>query len=96
MTFQQIQKYERGDNRISAGRLYEFSRALEEPVAYFFAGLPGQECRATRAAEPLSLSSRPMSRETLEIVRLFFEIQDPRMRKQVKSLLQSLLTYTKG
>ena len=92
LTFQQIQKYEQGANRISAGRLYEFSRVLDEPVAYFFAGLPGQQCKAERAAEPPLLSSRPMSREMLEIVRLFFEIQDPRLRKQVKSLLRALQT----
>jgi transcriptional regulator with XRE-family HTH domain len=96
ITFQQIQKYERGNNRISAGRLYEFSRVLEEPVAFFFTGLPGQSCTEVSAdAQPI-LPSGPMTRETLEVVRLFFEIQDPRLRKQIKSLLQFLLTYPKG
>ena len=43
VTFQQIQKYEKGSNRLSASRLYGASRIFEEPVSYFFAGLPGQK-----------------------------------------------------
>jgi len=46
LTFQQIQKYEKGTNRISAGKLWRFARALRVPVGYFFTGLPAEAARA--------------------------------------------------
>ena len=52
VTFQQIQKYERGSNRIGSSRLYQLSRVLEVPVTFFFAEAPAAEARAGDAARP--------------------------------------------
>ena len=59
VTFQQIQKYETADNRISASRLFEIGMAMQTPVSFFFNGLPGNmpdETRATRSMQALNWS----------------------------------------
>jgi transcriptional regulator with XRE-family HTH domain len=97
ITFQQIQKYERAMNRISASRLCSFSRIFGEPVAEFFTGLPG-------AGQPADGGTPPLTRwlmghqdkDTLEILQLFFRIEDAELRKQLKRLLKQLATYPKG
>ncbi len=98
LTFQQIQKYERGANRIGASRLYEFSRILDVPVSFFFddmpdavkkqgmAQVPGLRGGAQAAFELDSLSRR----ETLELVRAYYRIGDPKVRKRLFELTKSL------
>ncbi len=78
VTFQQVQKYEKGANRISASRLYRISKILNVPVSYFFDDMDGQEI----------LSG--LKREGLELVRAFNRIEKPSTRKQVISLIHSL------
>lgn len=83
--FQQVQKYETGQNRISASRLWELSRALEVPVSYFYEGLigPGETERAGEAgaAEAASETGRMADRETVELVRAYFSLPEaPRRR----------------
>ena len=78
VTFQQVQKYERGANRISASRLYKISRILNVPVSYFFEDV-GQS--------PLPGTLR---REGLELIRAFNKIKKRRVRKQILTLLNSL------
>lgn len=97
ITFQQLQKYERAYNRISAGRLYRIGRVLAEPAAYFFAGLPGQGGPAAEdAAAPFALELEIHNRETLELVRMIGAIEDPRLRGVLKALLKSLSTHPNG
>src|SRR4051794_1811541 len=78
LTFQQVQKYERGANRIGASRLYELSRALDVPVSFFFDETDPVRTPATGSfAEPLveAFESDPLREtETLELVRAFFAI----------------------
>lgn len=78
ITFQQVQKYEKGANRISASRLYRISKILNVPVAYFFDDMDGQEV----------LSG--LKREGLELVRAFNRIEQASTRKQMISLIHSL------
>jgi transcriptional regulator with XRE-family HTH domain len=73
LTFQQMQKYEKGSNRISASRLYNLSQIL----AAKFAKAPG------RSEDPLH------KRETLELVRAYYRITDPTIRTHVRKLVQS-------
>ncbi len=73
LTFQQIQKYERGFNRISASRLYQLCHVLDVPIEYFFEELEG------RAPAP-SLDDVMLKRETLELVRAYYRIPDPKVR----------------
>jgi transcriptional regulator with XRE-family HTH domain len=70
VTFQQIQKYERGINRVSASRLYEFARVLRVPVGFFFEDLPETELEVA-PDEP------PPTRADLEFARLLKTIKDP-------------------
>ncbi len=104
LTFQQIQKYERGANRIGASRLYEFSRILDVPVSFFFDDMPdaiqsGEAIPSTGfedgsqddfAPDPLA------KRETLELVRAYYKISDPAVRKRLFELTKSLSGFDGG
>jgi transcriptional regulator with XRE-family HTH domain len=97
LTFQQVQKYERGANRIGASRLYDLSRVLEVPVSYFYedmddemmAASPRHMVRATE--DPPEFEDTVMvQRETLELVRAYYRIRDPEVRKRVQELARVL------
>lgn len=89
LTFQQVQKYERGANRIGSSRLYELSRILDVKVEYFFEELEPETVRAQVAAGGLPddvepYEADPMTkRETLELVRAYYKITDPKVRKRL-------------
>lgn len=91
VTFQQVQKYERGKNRISASRLFKCSLALKEPVSYFFQGLPGQEAEAKEALTLRDAApGASLDREALEIIRMFYSIKDPALKQNLKALLKAI------
>jgi transcriptional regulator with XRE-family HTH domain len=98
LTFQQIQKYERGANRIGASRLFEFSRILDVPVSFFFDDMSdrlkvsGAQLAAGMADQPqMPLEPDPLTRrETLELVRAYYRIGDPHVRKRLFELTKSL------
>ncbi len=89
MSFQQVQKYEKGTNRISASRLFDLCRVLDMPIQFFFDDMPAAVAasspatkRRGRVKEPPSYESNPMAtRETLELVRTYYKISDPQVRK---------------
>ena len=97
LTFQQIQKYERGSNRIGASRLFDLSRVLDVPVGFFFddmsedvaAASPGQ-VRGKAEIEPTNEPSPMARRETLELVRAYYKIQDPQVRKRLFEMVKAL------
>jgi transcriptional regulator with XRE-family HTH domain len=100
LTFQQIQKYERGANRIGASRLFEFSRILDVPVSFFFDDM-NERARSSDGEGTLALSDQPQAsldpdpltrRETLELVRAYYRIGDPQVRKRLFELTKSLGT----
>jgi len=95
LTFQQVQKYERGANRIGASRLFELSRVLDVPVSFFFDDMPADSAsrivRGQLAEEAESFDLDPMAkRETLELVRAYYRIDDPGVRKKVFELSKAL------
>ncbi len=94
LTFQQVQKYERGVNRIGAGRLFALAQALEVPVTFFYEDLPaGTGARRNRALaeSAAALEGEPMSnRETIELVRAYYRVGDPRKRRKVLELIRSM------
>ncbi len=99
LTFQQIQKYERGANRIGCSRLYQFSHILGVPVAFFFEDMPSEALSSVPKSvvegmsdhDQAGLEPDPMSRqETLELVRAYYRIQDPKVRKKLYDLLRSM------
>ena len=94
VTFQQIQKYESADNRISASRLFEIGAAMQTPVSFFFMGLPGNmpdENKTTRSMHLRQPSEDdPMARtETLELIRLYWKLPTDKQRAAVMQMLKS-------
>ena len=98
LTFQQIQKYERGANRIGASRVYEFSRILDVPVSYFFEEMSdelktheGRLKAGLRDHDQDDIERDPLvKRETLELVRAYYRIKGPKVRKRLFELTKSL------
>ncbi|HVC56281.1 MAG TPA: helix-turn-helix transcriptional regulator [Stellaceae bacterium] len=80
VTYQQAHKYERGINRVSAGRLYEIAQVLSVPVGYFFDGLDGQGAR----------SVSPRERMCLELARNFALITNERHQEALSQLARVL------
>lgn len=104
LTFQQVQKYERGVNRVGASRLFDLSRVLDVPISFFFDDMPEPLSaihgthQATRAAggfaeaqDGFPVPDDNMNRrETLELVRAYYRILDPAQRKRVFDLIKSM------
>lgn len=95
LTFQQVQKYERGANRIGASRLFEFSQILGVPVSYFFEDVPSAEGGSATTSRSKSSAGGGdedslARRETLELVRAYYRIADPVVRRCMYDLATSL------
>ncbi len=98
VTYQQLLKYERGVNRVGASRLFNLGRALDVPVSFFFEDLSSAAAGGGRrrarglskapaaVLEPDSLSKR----ETVELIRAYYRVTDPKLRKRVLDLLKAL------
>jgi transcriptional regulator with XRE-family HTH domain len=88
LTFQQIQKYERGSNRISASRLFEFAKVLDVPVPYFFDEMPSNAL----AGQPIEQDRKDplIKRETLELVRAYYKIREAPVRKHIYDMVKAL------
>lgn len=104
LTFQQVQKYERGVNRVGASRLFDLSRVLDVPISFFFDDMPesvaarangagGAGVRGSGFAEqqsPFGGDDSLNRRETLELVRAYYRITEPSVRKRVFELIKSM------
>jgi transcriptional regulator with XRE-family HTH domain len=101
LTFQQVQKYERGVNRVGASRLFDLSRVMDVPISFFFDDMPDSLAgvhggpaarRAVGFAEAQDgFGDDAMHRrETLELVRAYYRITDPAVRKRVFELIKSM------
>jgi transcriptional regulator with XRE-family HTH domain len=90
ITYQQVQKYERATNRVSASKLLAIGRALDVPVGFFFEGL--EQLTAGRApVEELSVTQRLLSEKGgLELARAFLRITNDKVRRHLVSLAESL------
>ena len=101
LTFQQVQKYERGTNRIGSSRLYQLSQVLDIPVSYFFDDLPseisGLKAPGLADIKIASFEGDPLvKRETLELVRAYYRIMDPSVRKRVFELVKAVAKPASG
>lgn len=93
LTFQQVQKYESGANRISASRLWEISEALDTPIGFFFDGL-----RPGAGPQPmlgLAEASGGAGRGNLQLIRYFEAVDDPSVREGVFDLIKRLAKAAK-
>ncbi|GGZ39213.1 helix-turn-helix domain-containing protein [Asticcacaulis endophyticus] len=92
LTFQQIQKYERGSNRVSASKLFEISQALKAPVPYFFEGIVDGDLDSSgeiSRSESDALSFLQTT-EGLELAQYFPKIKNPSFRRKVLSLVSAM------
>ncbi len=97
LTFQQVQKYENGANRISASRLFDLLRVLDVPLEYFFDDMPPEVAASSpaqgggKANKPPGYELDPMTeQETLELVRAYYKISDPQVRKRLYELTKAM------
>ncbi len=99
LTFQQVQKYEHGANRISASRLFEIAQALKVPVTYFYDNLATEQPSVPGMGEsgqdsieghetttPVDMGSR----ETADLVRAYYRVEDPKKRKKILDLIRAM------
>ena len=87
VTFQQVQKYEKGINRIAASRLLDCARALEMPVADFYEGLDRPRRAGKEVARTEDMFAKP---GVVELVRLFVSIESSKVRRRVIELVRAM------
>ena len=100
LTFQQVQKYERGVNRVGASRLFDLARVLDVPISFFFDDMPdalaggmgggGRRALGMADAQDTLGDDTMTRRETLELVRAYYRIHDPNQRKKVLDLVKAM------
>ena len=100
LTFQQVQKYERGANRVGSSRLFDLARVLDVPISYFFEDMEaGVADKSPSQLMGVPVSKLPKAeaepdplarRETLELVRAYYKITDSRTRKRLADLVKVL------
>ena len=100
LTFQQVQKYEKGVNRIGAGRLFEVSRILDVPIDYFYedvnSQITGHAPGFSEEPESAPVMDFVASPEGLQLSVAFLRIRDPKVRKRVLDLVKSLAEESEG
>ena len=95
LTFQQVQKYESGGNRISSSRLFEFSKILNVPVSHFFEEVAPEFATGRRKVARLKRNGSDEAgidsrRETLELVRAYYKIANDGIRREIRGMVKAL------
>jgi transcriptional regulator with XRE-family HTH domain len=90
LTFQQVQKYEKGVNRIGAGRLFEVARILGVPIDYFYEGAAAQAAGFAENDSSPPVMEFVSSGEGLQLSLAFMKIKDPKLRKRVLDLVKQM------
>jgi transcriptional regulator with XRE-family HTH domain len=90
VTFQQVQKYEKGVNRVAASRLFELAAVLDVPVGFFFQGLTSTATSAVAEAEEPYLHDVLATPEGAQLMALFARIDSPKLRRRVIELVRVL------
>ncbi len=100
LTFQQIQKYEKGTNRISASRMQQFARVLDVPMSFFFEGAPEAQVTGNRKGStkgfvtPAYVTNFLISREGQDIIKAFSQINDRKLQRKIIDLAKELAAKT--
>jgi transcriptional regulator with XRE-family HTH domain len=95
LTFQQVQKYEKGTNRIGASRLQQISQILQVPVAFFFEGAPtfhpqNESEGMGEAPSPTYVSDFLATSDGLALTKAFMEIKEPKLRRRIVDLVEEI------
>ena len=102
VTFQQIQKYEKGANRVGAGRLYEFATILNVPVSYFFDGFNGKNIQHVLSDNKIvydideNYKSNVPDKEMITLIKFYSRIQDKKTKNGIVNLTKSLSREKSG
>jgi transcriptional regulator with XRE-family HTH domain len=94
LTFQQVQKYEKGTNRIGASRLQQISTILQVPVSFFFEGAPamiGDDADREQAPSPAYVSEFLASSDGLALTKAFMRIDDAKIRRRIVDLVEAIV-----
>ncbi len=93
LTFQQVQKYETGSNRIGASRLYHLSKILDVPVSYFYEDMPEELAGPEMPRKPPTRVDAELDtmhkRETLELVRAYYRIKNANVRDRLRETIRA-------
>ena len=95
LTFQQVQKYEKGTNRIGASRLQQISQILQVPVSFFFEGAPlpaGQVDQLGEAPSPAYIADFLATSDGLALTKAFMRIKDPKLRRRIVDLVEQMVS----
>jgi transcriptional regulator with XRE-family HTH domain len=93
LTFQQVQKYEKGTNRIGASRLQQISQTLQVPVAFFFEGVPpspGSAAENGAEASPAYVADFLATSDGLALTKAFMQIKDSKLRRRIVELVEGI------
>jgi len=91
LTFQQVQKYERGINRIGAGRLFEVSEILGVPISFFYEGIDGVKASSeTNGDHPSAVMDFLSSSEGIQLSTAFMSIRDVKVRRRILDLVRTI------
>src|SRR5450759_2807702 len=93
LTFQQVQKYEKGTNRIGASRLHHIADILQVPVASFFEGAPGQLKADSNDPSPAYVSDYLATTDGLALIKAFTQIKDAKLRRSIVDVVKAV-SYT--
>ena len=88
VTFQQVQKYEKGTNRMGSSRLQQIANFLQVPITFFFEGSPGQSKLDGKAPSPAYVSEFLSTTDGLSLVRAFVRIKSTKLRRGVVNLVE--------
>lgn len=95
ITFQQVQKYEKGVNRVSCGKLYQLSNVLDVPLTYFFDGLEGSNDNSSRVSNCKDVDYEDLNKEILTISRLLNKVSDKKKKKNLVETIKNLIKFLK-
>ena len=93
LTFQQVQKYEKGTNRIGASRLQQIAHILQVPVSFFFEGaphMPGQAAGMNDAPSPAYVSDFLATSDGLSLTKAFMRIKNSKLRRRIVDLVEQI------
>jgi transcriptional regulator with XRE-family HTH domain len=90
LTFQQVQKYEKGTNRIASSRLLQIADILQVPIIFFFEGAPGYRSQDRKAPSPAFVSDFLATTDGLDLTKAYMRIKDANLRRRIVHLVENI------
>jgi len=90
LTFQQVQKYEKGTNRMGSSRLQQIANVLKVPVTFFFEGAPGERKLSSKAPSPTYVSEFVASENGPSLMRAFTQIRNTKLRRAIVKMVEAI------